>query len=140
MKGKYIRKIYIKGLESEKTLKDLMKKLYQKDYFPKTYSNKALTTQQCREGAARSFGDLRKIALTYFPESTEQELAKIIYELNKDLGIYPTFCPTVRKIVFNRGFNYLKGNIESHLIGIQNKVGVDKYSFNMIKQFANADS
>jgi hypothetical protein len=140
MKSKYIRKIYFKGAENEKTLEDLIKKIYKNLHFPITYSNKALTTIQCRSGAARSFGDLRRLALTYFPNSTEQELAKIIYQLNKEQGLFPTFCLTVRKMVFNRGQSYIKKRMEDYMHFYKDKVGADKYSFNMIKKFANADS
>lgn len=49
--------------------------------FPETFHNKECTYFQCH-AARRSFEDLFDISQTYFPETTEEELAKLLFQLN----------------------------------------------------------
>ena len=73
--------------------------------FPKTYTARNFheRSKQCSSGRARSFGDLLKIANTYFEGTTPQELMRVIVSLidTKDEGIMLIYCPNINKIVLH---------------------------------------
>lgn len=132
-----LRKLYYKGAENAKTLKSLIKNAFlHGSGFPQTFTNKRYEGNQCRAGANRSFGDLLRLSRTYFPNTTQIELAKLIFELSKEIKIYAQFCHTVNKVVFRKSYDYQNISLEQYIDVYEDKVGVDKYSFNMIKKLA----
>lgn len=100
-------KIYFKTRkkpENIKDIKELLKSGYTKTQyggFKKTFKNPELTIPECHS-ARRSFGDLLYICRTYFPKTTEKELAKTIFELNQEIGLGASICGTIQKTVFVR--------------------------------------
>lgn len=134
-------KIYFKGGEKAKTLKELFsigfcvdggythfdyKYIYK---FKPTYKNKSLSNLECKE-AYRSFPDLYKIAQTYFPDASKEEVAYII--LNKIDYMYCIYCNDIQKFVFlvyitlleskkfRRPNNYLIRDIDSTGLSFSN--------------------
>lgn len=69
--------------------------------FVETYKDEECTDTQCGR-ARRSFEDLLEISRTYFPETTEIELAKTLQELGNKYNLIATFCGDINKIVFWR--------------------------------------
>lgn len=131
-------KIYFKTRKKIKNLEELIKNgytNYSKKTFRTTYKNSKLTTQECHS-ARRSFEDLLKISRTYFPETTEKELAKLLFKLNEDINLTCSYCNTINKLVFYKSYHYAWQNINIHTTGYEDKKGKGKYSFNMIKELA----
>ena len=132
-----LRKLYYKGAEDAKTLKSLIKNAFlHGSGFPQTFTNKKYEGNQCRAGANRSFGDLFRLSRTYFPKTTQEELAKLIFELGREIKLYAQFCHTVNKVVFRKSYTYQNISLEQYIDGYKDRVGADKYSFNMIKKLA----
>lgn len=92
-------KITNEELEKIKDIKDLI--LYHKSlspigYFNTTYFDKECTKQQCHS-ARRSFYDLLDICKTYFPKTTEEELAHFLVN---EQNISCFYCRDIQKVVF----------------------------------------
>jgi hypothetical protein len=64
--------------------------------FPQTFFDKDCTNLQCFEKAHRSFSDILILCQTYFPETTEKNLAN--YLINKKID--NLFCFDINKLVF----------------------------------------
>lgn len=134
-----LRRLYYKGGRSKKTLKDLIKDGFAENGgFVQTFTNSKYTGNQCKKDANRSFGDLLRLARTYFPKTTREELATLLYKLNEEIKLYAQFCHTVNKVVFRKGQSYQSITLDYYINNAYNGnlVGADKYSFNMIKQLA----
>lgn len=67
--------------------------------FHRTYKDKECTIEECHP-ARRSFEDLLKICKTYFPNTTEVELALTLEKLRIDKKISCLYCNTINKLVF----------------------------------------
>lgn len=95
-------KIYLK--EPDLTdLKSLIQYGYSANgYFVTTFEDKELTKVQYHSRARRSFEDLLAISRTYFPETTEVDLMKVLIEIK----IKYYFCGSTRKIVFHYNGNH----------------------------------
>ena len=72
--------IYFKNADKAKDLEELLKLGFdQNSFFSRTYLDKEFTELQCKP-ARRGFSDLLQISQTYFPETIENDLAKILVE------------------------------------------------------------
>lgn len=134
--------IYFDGGNKHKDLLSLLNDGYtgqSYSLFKRTFSNAELTTEQCHI-ARRSFGDLLLIARTYFPETSEGELAYLLlYKVNK-MSCF--ICPNIDKIVFISDRPSKKDNdlcnFEVINFGVtRDTKGVDELSFRNLKQMAD---
>lgn len=102
--------------------------------FKETFKDPKCTIPECHP-ARRSFGDLLDICRTHFPNTTEQELAKVMFELHDEIGLGGSVCGTINKPVFfvrGKGLafdTYFQGPSRTYK-------GKSKYSFKMIEDFA----
>ena len=129
-------KIYFEIDKKPRTVKELLKKGFSTldGRFKVTYKDSKYKKKQCHS-ARRSFDDLLNICKTYFPRTKEQRLAKVLFQLNKEIGLGCIFCGTISKLVFHKRGMDLK--INQSLPGSLNHYrGVGEYSFNMIKKLA----
>ncbi|MFA9239461.1 MAG: hypothetical protein ACEQSQ_06170 [Candidatus Paceibacteria bacterium] len=133
-------KIYFKtGKVKIRDIKHLLKIGYSSRSgveFKKTYRDPECTILECHS-ARRSFGDLVLICKTYFPETTEKEVAKTLFELNNEIGVRASYCHTINKLVFLKSV-YDKGQgLDCNLkYSYFNKKGCGNYSYNNIKKLA----
>lgn len=94
--------------------------------FVATYSDEECSYEECHE-ARRSFYDLLEIARTYFPNTTEKELAEAISKLE---NITCFICCDIEKYVFfidrnsNNNYNCFSNNLDRDV------PTVDGFSFN----------
>lgn len=107
----------------------------------KTYNDPEFKDVECQP-ARRSFEDILDIVNTNFKETTEEELAKCLYELNLKNIIFSIYCNDIHKIVFYRyksrvgESNYkLVGGNSICSIGLDNS-GQGKYTLRQILDFA----
>lgn len=101
--------------------------------FKITYYDLELTSQECHS-ARRSFEDLLSICQTYFPETSEKELAKTLLEINNNIGLYSIYCSDIEKAVFRRNSG-AKGKdyfITNFLTKERDEKGRGEYSINEI--------
>lgn len=91
--------IYVRDVEGATTLYNFINECYPSFRFVETYCDEACTELQCRE-AYRSFEDLLEISRTYFPGTTEEQLAKVLFELNL-VGLEASYCHEIQKVVFS---------------------------------------
>lgn len=135
--------IYFKSRKKPKNMSGI-KELLRSGYtgrndgtFKQTFEDEACTIPECHP-ARRSFGDLLAICKTHFPKTTEKELAKVVFELNKEIGLGGSYCNTIEKPVF-----FVRGvkDERSFIFGREydRKKGVSKYSFNSIKNLVNKE-
>lgn len=90
--------IYFKQAKGAIDVEDLFKKGFAEGYFHKTYTDPECTSEQCHF-ARRSFKDLVEIAQTYFPETTEEQVANALVDKYKCF-----FCGGIKKwVFFNHG-------------------------------------
>lgn len=111
---------------------------YYNGFFPVTYKDPEFTEVEFRS-ARRSLSDLILIAKTYFPETTPEQVAYILYY--KIEGLRCFFCPTAGKVVFVKGYitKYKSSGhatYERAVGGPSDRVGSDGYSYDIIKQMA----
>ncbi len=94
-------KIYLNTKKEFKNIEELIQYGYTRNQekFKRTYLDPKCKIQDCHP-ARRSFGDLLLICKTYFPKTTEKELAKALFSLNKKTGLRASFCGTINKLVF----------------------------------------
>lgn len=87
-------------LEKIKNIKDLFFSQKSTQYpfvlFKETYFDKECTKRQCH-CARRSFYDLLDICKTYFPKTTEEELAHLL--VNEE-NLCSFYCSDIQKVVF----------------------------------------
>mgnify|MGYP006274754327 CR=1 FL=1 len=71
--------------------------------FCKTFHDEELTQEECHV-ARRSFKALVEIAQTYFPNTTEKEVAAFLVKAGKDqdFRMSTLYCPDIKKWVFCR--------------------------------------
>ena len=137
--------IYFEGGDKAKNLQELLELgfSYYAAYcapgmykFKHTFLDKECTRHDCWY-ARRSFGDLLEITQTYFPETTEEDLAySLIYKLKDS---YARLCHEINKVVFYKltsltgwhGIANVDGDAPYKLDG----TGI---SFNHIKQLADS--
>lgn len=128
--------IYLKTKKKFKDIEDLVEygyKIPNAYGFKPTFKNKECSIFECHQNAYRSFDGLLEICQTYFPETTDKDLAKLIFKLHKKIGLIPSYCGTIKKIVFEK-------HIPSKTIDINNnlylceytKKGDGTHSWNMI--------
>lgn len=103
--------------------------------FNRTFKDPECTKLEFRR-ARRSFGDLLLICKTYFPNTTEEKLAKTLLELNKEIGVRASYCYTINKVVFLKDprkvqFGYGVGPAQ------KNEKGKGTHSFAEILKLAN---
>lgn len=93
---KLVKMIYFKYAEKAKNLEQLLEIGFTAAYgmFQPTYEDKEFTKTQCKS-ARRSFNDLLRIAKTYFPKTTQKELATIL--VNKYASFY---CAGMQLVIF----------------------------------------
>lgn len=132
-------KIYFKigkKLENITDIKQLLRIGYSKNggSFKRTYKDPECTMQECHP-ARRSFGDLLSICRTYFPRTPEKEVAKVLFELNREIGLGGSYCNTIHKpVFFVRGREY---PLNLYFQGTEaNRKGKSKYSFKMIEDLS----
>ena len=130
------RKIYFKQKPGKRRgIKSLLKMGFNNFHFKKTYTDIECTKEECHP-ARRSFGDLLLICRTYFPNTTEQQLAKTLRELSKEIGIRVSYCSTIDKIVFYKSL--IKNNFTYNICGhLRNRRGEGTHSFNEIEKLLN---
>lgn len=97
--------IYFREADSSKTIKELLLSGFIIRYigserkFVTTFKDEACKDEDCYP-ARRSFNDLLWICRTYFPETTEEQLAKVLKELYEERSVRGLYCPNIHKIVF----------------------------------------
>lgn len=97
--------IYIQNFRNEENIYDFLNNNFSVPFhntqhkFVMTYKDEYCSIMDCHE-ARRSFEDLLEICQTYYPETTEEELAKTLFELHKKDNLQCLFCPDILKIVF----------------------------------------
>lgn len=111
MEKLYIRPADMPDMKNICTPEAFIKALYIKkpgEYvpmFPATYSARNFHTKSrtCEYNKARSFGDLLKVANTYFENVTPQQLLRTLYSMIdlSSKGCMLIYCPDVQKIVFH---------------------------------------
>jgi hypothetical protein len=95
------QKLYFRNGKSASSLKELIDLLYREDNGIRqvtartTYCDEKCEVAECYS-ARRSFEDLLAISRTYFPETTEVELMKVLKEL--DMSFW--YCSDIKKLVF----------------------------------------
>lgn len=136
-------KIYLKLPKNKKfaNITALLKygykgELFIRKGFAATYSDKACKKQQCHNDANRSFEDLLIICKTYFPKTTEEQLAKSLYGLFKYNKLIVIFCDNINKLVFYRRRHAL--NFEYLIVDEATKRGVGKYNYNEFMELVNS--
>lgn len=100
-------KLYCKIERGEKTIKEYLLEFFKAPYLAtphlimghETYFDEALQAQQCHR-AHRSFEDLYSLITTYYEDTTKEDLAKILFELNKEGRLKSGFCGHIYKWVF----------------------------------------
>jgi hypothetical protein len=93
-------KIYFLEGEKAENTKELLINGYGIYYkFQPTFFDPECTKQQC-DYARRSFGDLLNICTTYFPETTEMDLMRVLIDLFKSQKIRGLYCNDIGKPVF----------------------------------------
>lgn len=110
--------------------------------FVETYADIECKQRECHS-ARRSFEDLLEICQTYFPETTERDLAKSLYKLSHTenaLSLKPgchiriMYCSTIEKMVFTTDDKtweyYCDERGDSHTL--RNRNGKGKYCYNDI--------
>lgn len=101
-----MKKIYFKDAEHCLTLEDLIAELFScNGYAVETFKNEELTFTDCKSESRRSFEDLMCIANTYFENTSEEDLMKVIH----DIGLKYYYCSDINKIVFHFNGNDLVG-------------------------------
>jgi len=145
-----MRKLYT-IIEKEKTLREFIIKLFTiNGYLDRcnvTFLDKEMTKLECKV-ARRSFEDLLSIVNTVYENISENELAKTLFDLNKNpeettkrrLCIY--YCNDITKWVFRfYDKKYLDNTLmyDSNQTFIQNQKGSGKYSFKDIYKIANGE-
>lgn len=99
-----MEKIYFKKGNEAKDLKELMIFLFEDGgYSVETYHNENFTNIQCYSGSRRSFEDLLAISNTYYPNTTEEQLMKVLIDI--EIKFY--HCGDIKKVVFHYYGNYL---------------------------------
>lgn len=97
--------IYLKNLPNDiLNIEDLLSYGFTNYQFAPTFYDKECTLLQCRS-ANRSFEDLLEICKTYFPNTTEVDLAKTLFNLNKKIRLHSLFCIDINKVVFYKGYD-----------------------------------
>lgn len=122
--------LYIRDGNTFTTLAHLMSRGFSQSswgYFATTFLNANCTEQEDKQ-RRRSFDDLLVIARTYFPETTEEELAKV---LTTTKGLRALFCNDIKKIVFVKDYGNSSFTINSgyglEIKGASNYSGEDIY-------------
>jgi hypothetical protein len=105
--------------------------------FIKTYSDKKLTVLQSKP-AFRSFSDLLAICQTYFPGTTETELALVLERLARNEGVYGQYCNLIDKPVFAIRADEIDGKLfddeDLEDDEIAERVGEDGYTIAYIQK------
>ena len=100
--------IYVKPENVKETLEEFLKhnfsinnpNSFDRGKFSITYKDAECTIRECHS-ARRSFEDLLEISQTYFPETPEAELAKILLVLKtSDFNMRCLYCINIHKWVF----------------------------------------
>lgn len=112
---------------------------YQDYKFVKTYNDIDCCSVQC-DSARRSIEDMLEIAQTYFPKTTLKVLIRTLVKLNSTIGLYPRWCCTITKLVFQLEFclekkDLPKNNLEHYFLQKSTMCEKDKrgkglYSYN----------
>lgn len=130
-------KIYFKKNKEFDDIEELLEygyKGYNSSFKPTYIKTEKTTFQECHP-ARRSFGDLLIICRTYFPETTEKQLAKTIFKLNKKIGLRASYCSTINKVVFLK--DRKNSPIDRHMTPSQKvKKGYGTHTFNEIVNLA----
>lgn len=114
--------------------------------FVSTFYDEDCKTVQTAEGRSRSFGDIFAICKTYFPETTESEVAYTLLSLQpttimKAPRICWLYCLDIDKGVFWLGGENSKVDLHFSCLAYHKdfweSVGRDNYSFNYILALAN---
>lgn len=130
-------KIYFKQKPGKRRgIKSLLKMGFENPYsFKRTFKDPEYTKLEFRS-ARRSFGDLLLICKTYFPNTTEEKLAKTLLELHKEIGVRASYCTTINKVVFFK--DPAKVSFGYGVNGLQKRLkGEGTHSFNEILKLAN---
>jgi hypothetical protein len=141
--------IYFKGGDSPDitNIEELIKNgFYGTSYFlshqfEQTYFDSEYKELECK-AARRSFTALVEICQTYFPETTEEDVAKVLVKLisgKEDSYLACGFCSTINKVVFCKQYSeFLKPGISSWgNINATTREGEDGISFNQILKLAD---
>lgn len=102
-------------------------------YFSETFIDEECSIKECHY-ARRSFNDILKICKCYFPETTEQDIAKLITDENL---FFTRLCGDINKWVF--GFNSILISSTHPLYlreGDSDQVDIDGWTLDEIKELA----
>ena len=118
--------IYFKSKRTFKDIEELLTYGYSRyaECFKPTYDER--NQYQCHP-ARRSFGDLLNICRTYFPKTTEKQLAKTIFSLHTSIKLRASYCNTIDKLVFLKDSGSFDVGVPS---GYKNHRGNGTISYN----------
>ena len=114
-------KLYINNEEVLKHKDDLYEfvKTYYEEYTPATYTKEDcnLNSLQCTKGKYRSFQDMLYLCQTYFPDTTDKQLAVVWRQLYKNKIIDVLWCYDIHKVTshcndYPECWNYSNDEIE----------------------------
>lgn len=96
-----MRKLYIKNAEKFTTLEELIKFGFSEygGKFSPTYHDSACEKPE-DNWKRRSLEDLLAVSRGYFPETSEEELCKLLVKLFKEWHLRSHWCPNIKKVVF----------------------------------------
>jgi len=130
-------KIYLNTNKKFKDRQELLKWGFKDGSFAITYYDPECRNEQCHS-AWRSFGDLLLICRTYFPRTTEKGLAKTIFKLYDAIGLSPSFCYGIKKVVFSANLDYKDDPIDEAMEGVKDKKGEGTHSWNDIVKLSKS--
>jgi len=112
--------------------------------FAETFINAECTEVECKP-ARRSFLALVEICQTYFPETTQEDVAKVLVELiqgKENSFLACGFCGNINKVVFCRQYSeFIKPGISSWgMTNASSREGQDGISFNQILKLAGYEN
>lgn len=85
-------------------------------YFKETFYDKKLSVTQCAEVSSRSLRDITYLIQNYYPEVTEDDIIKTLFEGIDDVMFMAAFCVNVDRLVF-WGKNKTQDIIEFYIHG-----------------------
>lgn len=130
-------KYTIKNIEIPKLKRDFIKLLFSEEKSNYIYSVPIFNETKQKEETynRRSFFNILAIINSYYKtKTTYTKLARILYKLNEEIGLYPYFCSGTSKIVFCGRREDSKVEWDHFFICSKDKVGEDGLSFNILEQ------
>lgn len=85
-----------------------------------TYEN---NIKQCEKYCNRSFGDIYRLILSYYPNTTVKELYSILFSFYQEKKIQTLYCPDINKRIFCHFRAYTSSWCDFHFNNIADEYG-----------------